>query len=173
MAMSRPKIVVSDSSVVMDLARVKLIEPVVRLPFEFVIPDVILARDVHDLGPYTAEQLLRLGFVAGGLDGAQTRCARDYFLQHRRRLSFSDCFAWRLAEIHKGILMTGDVNLSIVATAVSVEVRGLLWVVEMMAKHKISTGSVLAEALDRLGSDPFRKLPEAETRALREWLKAG
>jgi len=56
MAMSRLKIVVSDSSVVMDLAKVKLIEPVVRPPFEFVIPDVILAREPLDLGSYTAAQ---------------------------------------------------------------------------------------------------------------------
>ncbi|WP_425988587.1 hypothetical protein [Afipia sp. DC4300-2b1] len=173
MAMSRPKIVVSDSSVVMDLAKVRLVEPVLKLPFEFVIPDVILARDVADLGPYTAARLLRLGFVAGELDGAQTRCARDYFLQHRRQLSLSDCFAWRLAEVHKGILMTGDADLSTIAAAVNVEVRGILWAIEMMAKNKTSTGSVLAEALDRLGSDPLRNLPEAETRALREWLKAG
>ncbi|MEW6394294.1 MULTISPECIES: hypothetical protein [unclassified Afipia] len=36
-----------------------------------------------------------------------------------------------------------------------------------------STGGVLVDALDRLGSDPLRNLPEAETRALRDWLKAG
>ncbi len=156
----------------MDLAKVRLVEPVVRLPFEFVIPDVVLARDVLDFGPYSAAGLLQLGFVAGALDGAQTRCARDYFLQHRQQLSLSDCFAWRLAEVHDGILMTGEARLIAIATAANVEVRGILWAIEMMAKHKISTG-VLVDALDRLGSDPPRNLPEAETRALRERLKAG
>jgi hypothetical protein len=48
MAMSRLKIVVSDSSVVMDLAKVKLIEPVLQLPFVFMIPDVILAHELLD-----------------------------------------------------------------------------------------------------------------------------
>jgi hypothetical protein len=173
MAMSRPKIVVSDLSVVRDLAEVKLIGPIIGLPFEFVIPDVILARDLVDLCTHSAADLLRLGFVEGALDGAETRCARDYFLQHRRRLGFCDCLAWRLAEVHQAILLTGDANLGAIAAAVDVEVRGILWTVEMMAKHKISNGKILAEALDRLGSDPQGRLPEAEIRALREKLKAG
>jgi hypothetical protein len=94
--MSRLKIVVSNTSVVIDPARVKLIEPVVRRPFEFVIPDVILARERADPGPYTAAELLALGFVKGALDAVNIRCARENFRQYRERLSLGNCFAWRL-----------------------------------------------------------------------------
>lgn len=168
--MSRLKIVVSDSSVVMDLAKVKLIEPVLQLPFEFMIPDVILAQELLDLGTYSAKSLLDLGFVQGELDGSNSRQARDYFSKHRR-LSMNDCFAWRLAEVHKAILMTGDANLRAVATAAKVEVHGMLWAVEMMFKHKTSPAATLAKALDHLGNDPFVRLPESETQALRDRLK--
>lgn len=168
--MSRLKIVVSDSSVVMDLAKVRLIEPVLQLPFEFMIPDVILAQELLDLGAYTAKDLLDLGFVQGELDGGNSRQARDYFAQNRR-LSLNDCFAWRLAELHNAILMTGDANLRIIATAAKVEVHGILWAVEMMLKHKTSPAATLAKALDHLGSDPLVRLPRAETEALRDRLK--
>lgn len=170
MAMSRLKIVVSDSSVVMDLVKVRLIEPVLQLPFEFMIPDVILAQELLDLGAYTAKGLLDLGFVQGELDGGDSRQARDYFARNRR-LSLNDCFAWRLAEVHKAILMTGDANLRSIATAAKVEVHGILWAVEMMLKHKTSPAAALAKALDHLGSDPLVRLPPAETQALRDRLK--
>ena len=168
--MSRLKIVVSDSSVVMDLAKVRLIEPALNLPFDFMIPDVILAQELLDLGSYTAQGLIDLGFVPGELDGGDSRLALDYFSKNRR-LSLNDCFAWRLAEVHKAILMTGDGNLRAAASAAQIEVHGLLWVVEMMVKHKTSPEAVLASALDRLGNHPLVRLPEAETRALRERLK--
>jgi hypothetical protein len=170
MAMSRLKIVVSDSSVVMDLAKVRLIEPVLQLPFEFMIPDVILAEELLDLGAYTAKGLLALGFVQGELDGGDSRQARDYFAKNRR-LSLNDCFAWRLAEVHKAILMTGDATLRTIATAAKIEVHGMLWAVEMMFKHKTSPVAALAKALDHLGSDPLVRLPPAETQALRDRLK--
>jgi len=168
--MSRLKIVVSDSSVVMDLAKVRLIEPVLQLPFEFMIPDVILAQELLDLGAYTAKGLLDLGFVQGELDGGNSRQAREYFAKNRR-LSLNDCFAWRLAEVHKAILMTGDANLRAIAMAAKVEVHGMLWAVEMMLKHKTSPAATLAKALDYLGSDPLVRLPKAETQVLRDRLK--
>ena len=170
MAMSRLKIVVSDSSVVMDLAKVRLIEPDLKLPFEFMIPDVILAQELLDLGAYTAKGLLDLGFVQGELDGGNSRQARNYFAKCRS-LSLNDCFAWRLAEVHKAILMTGDANLRTIATAAKVEVHGMLWAVEMMLKHKTSPAAALAKALDHLGSDPLVRLPPAETQALRDQLR--
>lgn len=170
--MSRLKIVVSDSSVIMDLAKVRLIEPVLKLPFEFMIPDVILAQELLDLGSYTAAMLLELGFVQGELDGSESRLARNYFATHRR-LSLNDCFAWRLAEVHQAILMTGDANLRALATAARIEVHGLLWAVEMMFKHRTTTEPVLTKALDHLGNDPLVRLPQDETRLLREMLKTG
>jgi hypothetical protein len=155
----------------MDLAKVRLIEPVLKLPFEFMIPDVILAQELLDLGTYTAKRLIELGFIQGELEGDDSRRARDYFCANRR-LSLNDCFAWRLAEIHNAILMTGDANLRAAVTAAEIEVHGLLWAVEMMVKHKTSTHIALAEALDHLGNDRNTRLPEPEMRALRERLKS-
>jgi hypothetical protein len=54
------QIVVSDASVILDLAKTRLIEATLALSFDFVIPDVILAQELVDLGAYPLSfELLR------------------------------------------------------------------------------------------------------------------
>ena len=70
------KIVISDSSVLMDLAKTELIEPVLALPFEFMIPDMMLARELLDLGRYKPDQLC--GSVSrSGVSTARNRRGRS------------------------------------------------------------------------------------------------
>lgn len=169
---NRLKIVVSDSSVLMDLAKTELIEPTIALPFEFMIPDVMLAKELLDLGRYKAKDLARLGFRVGTLEGAEVVNAMGYFRQHRAQLSMNDCFAWRLAEVHQGILMTGDGDLRKLAGGNGVEVHGVLWAIELMAKHDTCPKPRLASCLGQLDTDPLVRLPRAALRALQERLKA-
>ena len=51
-------VIVSDSSVLIDLAKARLIESALGLPYEFVVPDVMFADELLDLGSYTREDLL-------------------------------------------------------------------------------------------------------------------
>jgi len=170
---TRPKIVVSDSSVLMDLAKAELIEATLALPFEFMIPDVILAAELLDLGRYTAAGLLKLGFKRGGLEGADVATALGYYRQHRTQLSLNDCFAWRLAEVSRGILMTGDGDLRKLAGRSGVEVHGALWAIELIAQHRTSTSKRLTRALERLDSDPLVRLPRNSLRALKTKIESG
>jgi hypothetical protein len=165
--MTRLKIIVSDASVLMDLAKVHLIEATVALPFDFVIPETILLRELLDLGSYRSADLLRLGFRAGALEPADTEHALAYFRTHRRLLSINDCFAWRFAEVHDGILMTGDANLRALATQNGVEVHGTLWIAELISMHGTCSPPHLIDALDRLDADPLVFLPTALLRALK------
>ena len=159
--MTRLKIVASDSSVLMDLAKVRLIEATLALPFEFVIPETILVKATLDLGPYTASDLLHLGFRAGTLGPDDTTRALAYFRTHRQVLGVHDCFAWRLAEVHHGILMTGDAGLRAIATQNGVEVQGTLWCAELISKHATCNAQTLIDALDQLDADPLVYLPRS------------
>jgi len=161
------KIVVSDSSVLMDLAKADLIEPTLALPYEFMIPDVIFARELLDLGKYTRAKLKGLGFTIGSLEGGDVEYATTYFRQHRTRLSLNDCFAWRLAEVHKGVLMTGDADLRKLADISGVEVHGVLWAIDLMARQGTCRSKRLVKALDLLDGDDCVRLPRASLRALR------
>jgi hypothetical protein len=145
--MTRLKIVVSDASVLRDLAKVRLIEAALALPFDFVIPETILIKELVDLGPYTSRDLVRLGFRAGALEPDDVDLAFTYFRTHRRVLSVNDCFAWRFAEVHGGILMTGAAELRAIATQNGVEVHGTLWVAELINKHGTCRRQELIDAL--------------------------
>jgi hypothetical protein len=166
----RLKIVVSDSSVLMDLAKTELIEPTLALPFEFIIPDVILASELLDLGWYKPDDLERLGFQIGALEGAEAQHAMSYFRQYRTHLSLNDCFAWRLAEIHQGILMTGDGDLRRLASSRGLEVHGVLWAIELMAQHRTCPHRRLVSCLEQLDADPLVRLPRTALRTLKSRL---
>ena len=86
------RIIINDSSALIDLAKTRLLENLLRLPYRFVIPDVLYADELITLHHYRREQLLDIGFVLGELDGPQVGKASEY--NHRYpALSLNDCFA--------------------------------------------------------------------------------
>ena len=64
-----------------------------------------------------------------------TNRAPSYFQEHRRHSSLNDWFALRFAEVHGGILLTGDGDPRRIATGNGVEVHGALWAVVLTADH--------------------------------------
>lgn len=159
---TRLKIVVSDSSVVMDLAKGRLIEATLALPYEFMIPDVMLAQELLDLGAYTAVDLLRLGFKLGELDGDGVGRALGHYQNHHKDLSLNDCFALTLAEQNVCILMTGDASLRAIAAKVGLEVHGLLWVAEQIRDSLTCPIGQLLNGLEILERDPLVRLPRGQ-----------
>lgn len=57
------KVIVSDTSVIIDLCKVQLIEPAFSLPYEFVVPDVMLQDEFLDLSNYEPGDLLASGLA--------------------------------------------------------------------------------------------------------------
>jgi predicted nucleic acid-binding protein len=77
--------------------------------------------------------------------------------------------AGTLAESRQGcILLTGDRKLRRFARKQRIEVHGVLWVIDELHAHAISTAAVLVAALKTLGGDPTVRLPQQE---LAEYLK--
>ena len=84
-------------------------------------------------------------------------------------LSIHDAFACALAESRPGcILLTGDGPLRVFARRQDIEVHGVLWVIDELHVHKISTGGKLYSALQVLAKDPTVRLPQHE---MAEYLK--
>ena len=105
------RIIISDASALIDLSKMRLLEALVVLPYEFVIPDVIFEKELLRIEPYTRDNLRVLGFQVGSLDGAQVSRAIAFNHEHTA-LSVEDCFAFVLAEDTEGcILLTGDGRL--------------------------------------------------------------
>lgn len=154
------RIVISDSSVLMDLAVGRLLEAILTLPYEFVIPDVMLEQELLDLDGYNPTMLCGMGFQSGELTDAQA--AFDLFAEHRKDVGINDCFALAMAEQTQGILMTGDQRLRRLSRNRGVEVRGTLWVTDELAAHGVVDPARLLDGLERIKQHPRTRLPRQE-----------
>ena len=86
------QVVVSDSSVLIDLERGALFDAAFGLRIQFCVPDLLFRRELE---PYDGDRLLAKGLQVLELDGEGVINAARYH-QSVRALSQSDAFAWRL-----------------------------------------------------------------------------
>jgi hypothetical protein len=116
-------ILVSDTSVLIDLDRSGLLEAVFVLPHAFAVPDVLYDRELQ--GEW-GEQLRRLGLRVEEVSEAGVGNALGYRRQ-RASLSVPDSFALALAKERAWLLLTGDNALRELAASENVECHGVLW----------------------------------------------
>jgi hypothetical protein len=151
-------ILVSDTSVLIDLERGGLLEQAFACGLTMVVPDLLYARELEtDNGPLLRK--LGLGVVALSPDEVE-------FAQHVRKLrpglSLPDCFALSCARRQDHALVSGDKLLRSEAQARHCKVFGLLWILDQMeASGRIET-NMLHEGLSRIWSHPRRRLPKVD-----------
>ncbi len=164
------RVVISDSSVLIDLAKARLIENTLALPYEFVISDVIFADELIDLRHYNKEQLLELGFKISSLEGEEVETVFEYGVRYKPLTTY-DCFALVLAEtIAEAILLTGDGDLRKAAQRHKVETHGIVWLCEQMREWQTVDDRILLVALEELRDDPRCRIPKNELSRLIEQL---
>ena len=101
------RIVVSDTSCMIDLRKAGLLEPLLRLPHSFVMPDALVEDERLCLSQNDKQMLRDLGLDVRTLPSQLVERAARHFNQHAR-LKLNDCFALVLAEeIDDCILLTG------------------------------------------------------------------
>ena len=158
------RIIVSDTSCIIDLHKVELLLAALTLPYTFVIPHSLFDSELHRLTEDEKAELLRLGMEVRELDGDGVAQAVDYFNTHPA-LQLNDCFALRMAEeLDDSILMTGDAKLREVAAAKTIEVHGVLWATDELDQHNIVDREVLHAAMRTFRDDPLVYLPVEEVR---------
>ncbi len=163
-------VIVSDSSVLIDLVKARLIENAFALPYEFVVPDVMFADELLDLGTYTHKHLRKAGLQVGGMDSAGLVVTFEYAKRYLR-LSNNDCFALALAKTGDNTLLTSDHALRRAAAEENVEVHGHLWLVDEMEHHGLVTPARLLEILEEWEADPLVWLPLVELQKRIGWLR--
>lgn len=155
------RVLVSDSSVLLEMAKRGLLEAMFRLPFEFAVPDVLFEEELIDLGTYSRDDLRRYGLRVEELDAVGVTTALSCQAR-RRRLSLVDCFALALSSIKRYALLTGDKAMRTFAEAEDIEVHGVLWLMdEMVAARVVPVASILA-VLIAMRDDPRCLLPAQE-----------
>jgi hypothetical protein len=154
------RVLVSDTSVLIDLDRGALLEAAFSLPVEFAVPDLLFKRELRD---HNGARLIELGLRVESLDETSTGRAVVYRRQ-RRALSLPDVFALELARSRGWLLLTGDSTLRNLADAEAVECHGVLWVLDQMEAAAVTKIASLHDGLSQLAAHPRCRLPKKEIR---------
>ena len=167
--MSR-RIVVSDSSVLIDLERGTFFAAAFALPLEFCVPDLLYRCELMPLG---GNRLVHMGLRVLELDAAGVGRAVRY-RQAVPALSLSDAFALSLAHSTGSTLLTGDARLRRLAGDEKITCRGVLWLLDRMFLERSATPKQLYDGLVRIRDHPRCRLPKAEvSKRLRVFERAG
>lgn len=156
------RIVVSDSSCLIDLRKASLLDAFLKLPYEILIPNTLFHDELLKFTAAEKRSLLRNGLKVVDIPGAGVLRARE-IIQETPRLSTNDGFAFVVAEDHAGcILVTGDRLLRSVATDHGIEVHGVLWIIDELHRHAVEPPATLAAALRLFTDDQTVRLPRRD-----------
>ena len=151
-------VLVSDTSVLIDLERGGLIQACFELPYQFSVPDVLYDRELKNHG---GAELLVQGLTVVQSNNAISALATTYS-RNTKALSAPDAFAIALAKSHGWVLLAGDGALRNVAENNDVECHGVLWVFDKLHEAAILTGQALHESLTTISEHNRCRLPRVE-----------
>jgi hypothetical protein len=158
-------VLVSDTSVLIDLQRGRLLETALRLPYDFAVPDLLFERELRTWdGPDLRHHLVILSLAGEGVAQAAA------FRRADARLSLPDALALALAKIGSYILLAGDAALRAMAETEKVDCHGVLWILDKIEAHDLITQHDLHAALTSISQHPRCRLPRSEIRKrLERW----
>jgi len=152
------RIIVTDSCSLIDLRKGGLLHAFLELPHELIIPESLL----HDeLLSFSEEdhRLMRRKMTVAPLDGVAMTKVRA-LNKSAPALSIHDCMAFVIAQnLDNPILLTGDRRLRTIGEAAAITCHGVLWAVDEIAAHQVSSGRILLAALEFWRDDPLVRLP--------------
>ncbi len=158
------RIVVSDSSCLIDLRKASLLDTFLRLPYEFLIPNTLFEEELLKFTAAQKKALIHSGLKVIDLPGERVLRAQEV-LRNIPHLSVHDGFAFALAESHPGcILLTGDSKLRTLAIKHAMEVHGVLWVLDEIHRIRLTSAATLLAALRDFSADPTVRLPRRDLR---------
>lgn len=152
------KVLVSDTSVLIDLERGALVDSCFRLPFEFAVPDLLYRRE---LAEYGGPDLVKLGLRVEELTPQELAVVQGLRGTHPK-LSLPDAYAYSLASARQWTLLSGDGELRALAQAQQVNCFGVLWLCDQLFDGKVMDAATLAAGLEAIGAHPRCRLPRAE-----------
>ena len=155
------KVLVSDSSILIEFSKRELLDKIFQLKFEFAVPDLLFHEELIDLGAYSRRDLLGLGLRVESLDAEGVEVAIAY-QSERPALSLVDSFALALATRRGWRLLTEDRTMRSVAESKGIAHMDALWVVDKMLEGGILSASQVVAVLEVMRNDPRCPVPRGD-----------
>jgi hypothetical protein len=159
-------VLVSDTSILIDLERGGLLEATFSCGFSFAVPDLLYQRELEqENGPY----LRTLGLGVLSLSPEEMEFAQSLRIA-RQSLSLPDCFALSFSQRANHALVSSDKSLRNEAKARGLTVYGLLWLLDRMIESNNVPKNFVCDGLARIWAHARTRLPEDEVKArLASW----
>lgn len=151
-------IVVSDTSIIIDLERGDLLEACFRLEHEMAVPDLLFKQE---LAAMNGDNLISLGLRIEELTPAEVEAAQQVRADNPV-LSFADAFAYTLARSRGWPLLTGDGALRALCEGTEHPFHEVLWVCDKIFEAEVIEAPVLAQRLEQIAAHPRCRLPRSE-----------
>jgi hypothetical protein len=152
------RIIVSDSSCLIDLRKASLLTAFLQLPYEILIPNTLFEEELLRFSD-NDRALLRSALKVMDLPGERVLRAQQV-ARDRPHLSLHDGFAFALAEDNPGcILLTGDAGLRDLAGKHEITVHGVLWAVDEIYANTLAGVEDILTALRLFSDDATVRLP--------------
>lgn len=158
------KILVNDTNIFIDLHSVGLLEEMCRLPYEIHTVDLVVAEIADADQRRIFDELVARGEIS--VDGFTADEVIEIVEEHSSvsgNLSIPDCSVCYFARKHNVPMLTGDRRLRRYAEEQSIEVHGILFILDELVRHDIISTSMAADRLEELFAINAR-LPKAEIR---------
>lgn len=151
-------ILVSDTTVILDLDRGEVLDSVFALNRPFAVSDLLYERELPNaLRP----RLTSLGLTVETLSEGEVAEAAGYRRQDTS-LSLSDAFAFALARKRQWGVLVGEGGLRRAAIAHQLEVLGFFCILDRLEAENVCDCEVLAAALDKAARHPRSRLTRSE-----------
>lgn len=151
-------VAIQDANVIIDLCNGGILDTSLLLDFDFHVADVV----VEEIKDETQMEILRSAIESGKITvdetSSETALEAMYLINGTRAISYEDAVSILLAESLGGILLTGDGNLRKRSFLRKLEVRGTLWIFDLLVVQGFLSPQEAANAL-RLVTESNKRLP--------------
>lgn len=159
-------LLVSDTSILIDLERGDLLPLAFSSGVPMVVPDLLYEKELE---PYNGAYYLGLGLQVVTLRPDEVSFAQTV-KNARKPLSLPDCFALSCARRQEHLLLTGDGALRAAAKDYGVQMYGLPWLLGGLAESGTASLSALHEGLTKISQGLRCRLPKVEIqKRLKAW----
>lgn len=155
------KILINDANILIDLAKLKLLELFSKLNFELHTTDFVY----EELNEEQKSPVSNL-YNNGTLKIIETQEVLEFqkintLLEKSKGLSFEDCSVWYYSRKLSGTLLTGDGKLRKQVSKEGIEVRGIIYVFDELVSQNLLEFSSAVEKIKQL-SQLNDRLPKKE-----------